>query len=254
MGGGLSLCWICLRQRCKRVQFRISKPNTTRPNIIVLLFDALSARHLSLYDYRRKTSPNLERFAQRAIVYNNHYAPGHLTTPSTASFFTGAYPWTHRALYLKSQVRHKIAPFNIFNFLSPDYYQAAFTQNMNADILLYQLGQAMDVHRRVDSFSVAGKTIYPYLNDSEAIDVLYAYDLLHLRGKETAGSLFLAPLRALSTQIDYKLKKQKYFRRILRSRSLILRVQILVSACQICCTRMFTIRSTSCSRFEKLVR
>jgi membrane-anchored protein YejM (alkaline phosphatase superfamily) len=73
--------------------------NTTPPNIIILLFGALSARHLSLYNYQRKTGQNLERFAQRAIVYHNHYAPGNFTTPSTASFFTGSYPWTHRGLH-----------------------------------------------------------------------------------------------------------------------------------------------------------
>ena len=210
MGAGMS-AWLNLPSTAPNADsLQNLYPNTTKPNIIVIIFDALSARHLSLYNYPRKTCPNLERFAQRAIVYNNHYSPSNLTTPSTGSFFTGCYPWTHRVLYLKSQVQHKIAPFNIFRMLSPNYYQAAFTQNMNADVLLYQLGETLDDHRRMDSFSLAGKAIYPYLKDEEALNVFYAYDQLHLRGKQTAGSLFLALLRDLSTQLDFKLRAQNY--------------------------------------------
>ena len=42
------------------------------PNILIIVFDAMSAKNLSLYGYHRKTTPNLERFAQRATVYNQH--------------------------------------------------------------------------------------------------------------------------------------------------------------------------------------
>ena len=44
--------------------------NTTaeagRPNFLILVFDALSARNMSLYGYPRETTPNLTRFAERA--------------------------------------------------------------------------------------------------------------------------------------------------------------------------------------------
>ena len=72
--------------------------SSAHPNILVVLFDALSAEHLSLYDYPRHTSPNLDHFAEGATVYHNHHSAGNYTTPSTASLFTGTYPWTHRAL------------------------------------------------------------------------------------------------------------------------------------------------------------
>ncbi|MCZ7551939.1 MAG: sulfatase-like hydrolase/transferase [Anaerolineales bacterium] len=85
-----------------------------KPNIIVVLFDALSAFNLSLYGYRRKTSPNLERFAERAVVYHNHHSAGNFTTPSTASLFTSAYPWTHRAYNLSSLISPQVEPHNLF--------------------------------------------------------------------------------------------------------------------------------------------
>src|SRR5512146_2080416 len=68
------------------------------PNIIIILFDAMSARHLSLYGYGRETTPQLSRFAARCTVYNAHYSGSNFTTSGTASMLTGMYPWKHRAL------------------------------------------------------------------------------------------------------------------------------------------------------------
>ncbi len=70
----------------------------TKPNILVFVFDAMSAQNLSLYGYGRRTTPNLEKFAERASVYHRHYSAGNFTTSGTASMLTGLYPWTHRAI------------------------------------------------------------------------------------------------------------------------------------------------------------
>ena len=69
----------------------------TQPNILIIVFDVLSALHLPLYGYPRDTAPNISRFAQKATVFHNHYAGGNYTTPGTASLLTGALPWSHRA-------------------------------------------------------------------------------------------------------------------------------------------------------------
>ena len=76
---------------------RASQGNTHEPNVLIFLFDALSARHMSLYGYVRETTSNLARFANRATVYHAHRSAGNFTTPSTASLWTGTYPWRHRA-------------------------------------------------------------------------------------------------------------------------------------------------------------
>ncbi|UCG22784.1 MAG: sulfatase-like hydrolase/transferase, partial [Chloroflexota bacterium] len=55
------------------------------PNILVLVFDTLSASHMSLFGYDRQTTPNLARFAERATVFHRHQAAGNFTTPGTAS-------------------------------------------------------------------------------------------------------------------------------------------------------------------------
>jgi arylsulfatase A-like enzyme len=59
------------------------------PNILLLILDTVRAANLSLYGYARATSPELERFAERGIVFDRAFSPASWTTPSHASMFTG---------------------------------------------------------------------------------------------------------------------------------------------------------------------
>lgn len=72
----------------------------SRPNIVLLTIDALSAQHMSLYGYARPTTPELAQFARGATVFDRAYANGNFTTPGVATILTGTLPWTHRALQL----------------------------------------------------------------------------------------------------------------------------------------------------------
>jgi arylsulfatase A-like enzyme len=72
----------------------------SRPNIILLTIDALSAPHMSLYGYARPTTPQIAKFARGAMVFDRAYANGNFTTPGIATLMTGTLPWTHRALTL----------------------------------------------------------------------------------------------------------------------------------------------------------
>ncbi|MDE2051790.1 MAG: sulfatase [Gammaproteobacteria bacterium] len=74
--------------------------NGSRPNIVLLTIDALSAPHMSLYGYARPTTPQLQQFARGALVFDRAYANGNFTTPGIATLLTGTLPWTHRALQL----------------------------------------------------------------------------------------------------------------------------------------------------------
>jgi membrane-anchored protein YejM (alkaline phosphatase superfamily) len=101
-----------------------------RPNIIILVLDAMTARNLSLYGYGRRTTPNFERFADRANVYHAHYSAGNFTSPGTASILTGTYPWTHRAINMSSSVTPSLSDRNIFTLLGNKYYRLAYSQNI----------------------------------------------------------------------------------------------------------------------------
>jgi arylsulfatase A-like enzyme len=67
------------------------------PNIILLVLDTVGAKHLSIYNYHRPTTPNLERIARDCTVYTRCFAPACWTVPSHASMFTGLYPSQHGA-------------------------------------------------------------------------------------------------------------------------------------------------------------
>jgi arylsulfatase len=191
-----------------------SKFQAAPPNVLIVLFDALSAFNLSLYGYPRRTSPNLERFAAISTVFHNHHSAGNYTTPSTASLFTSTYPWTHRAFNLSSLVSPKVEAHNLFRLLDNVYYQTAFAQNTFADMLLYQFHRYLDRHEPVDRFTLAGRTFYDSLFRRDGIYALKSMDQFLFKREEAHGSLFISILNDLSTQLGYKIQaarlKSKY--------------------------------------------
>jgi arylsulfatase A-like enzyme len=124
------------------------------PNIIIVVFDALSAKHVSTYGYHRDTTPNLTRFAEKATVFHRHYAGGNFTTPGTASLLTGTYPWSHGGYHLFGTMKDAYKEKNIFSLLSKDYFTCAFTRNAFARGLINQLGRSVDQFPRVDEHSL----------------------------------------------------------------------------------------------------
>lgn len=122
-----------------------SSQDSDSPNVLILLFDTLSARHVSLYGYHRETTPNLARFAKRATVFHSHYAGGNFTTPGTASILTGTYPWTHRAFHLYGTVGKSIESNNIFSLIGSNKYQRiAYTHNILVAKLLFLFRESID--------------------------------------------------------------------------------------------------------------
>jgi arylsulfatase A-like enzyme len=148
-----------------------------QPNIIVLLIDTLSARHMSLYGYERQTTPNFERFASRASVYHSHYSGGNFTTPGTATLLTGQYPWRHRAINLGAPVARTTVDNNIFRLLGDDRKSLGFAQNILAEVLLQQFGSDIHEHLPLTSYSSQGKAfdISKYF-PSDPLMAHYAFD------------------------------------------------------------------------------
>jgi len=112
-------------------------------NVLIIIFDAFSAYDISLYGYNRRTTPNIDRLAKRAIVYHNHFAAGNFTTPGTASLLTGVLPWTHRAFNLNGKVADPYVTKNIFSAFN-DYYRIAYSHNGFANTFLKQFHNGLD--------------------------------------------------------------------------------------------------------------
>lgn len=123
------------------------------PNVIIVLFDAMSARNLSLYGYPRDTSPSLNRFAELCTVYHNHYSAGNFTTPGTASMLTGMFQWKHRAFSIGGLIKSELKSNNPYTLLGGDYYRTMFSQNLYADRLVGQFYNDVDRFLPMTSYS-----------------------------------------------------------------------------------------------------
>ena len=66
-----------------------------KPNIVLIVMDAVRAQNVSLYGYERETTPNLKEISRRCAVYKNTISTSYWTFPSYASTFTGTYVSKH---------------------------------------------------------------------------------------------------------------------------------------------------------------
>jgi len=66
-----------------------------KPNIILIVLDAVRADHLSCYGYSKPTTPYLEELAAKGVIFDRAFAAAPWTPPSHASLFTGTYPSRH---------------------------------------------------------------------------------------------------------------------------------------------------------------
>jgi arylsulfatase A-like enzyme len=83
----LTIGWRVVRDR----SLAFSRPPARKnaPNVLLLILDTVRAADMSLYGYARPTTPNLERLAENAVVFDRAFAPAPWTLPSHASMFTG---------------------------------------------------------------------------------------------------------------------------------------------------------------------
>ncbi len=180
----------------------------SKPNILIFVFDALSAKNLSLHGYHRKTTPNLERFAERATVYHQHYSAAPFTTPGTASLLTSLYPWTHRAINESGLIARDRARDNIFRAVGKEYHRLAFSQNLWPNYFFGQFEGDIEKVLPPASFSlvdhVFGDKISRDLQASHrALD-----DFLFMDGQPPASLVFGVAERVLLRR-SYALAQQR---------------------------------------------
>ena len=98
--------------------------STGKPNVLLIILDAVRADHISCYGYERLTTPNLDRFSREGVIFKNAYSTAPWTTPSIGSIFTGMYPSRHGAHY-NSEV--------VIDY----FYKAQNGQKINAEKLFW---------------------------------------------------------------------------------------------------------------------
>ena len=64
-------------------------------HIFLISIDTIRADHLSSYGYQHQTTPNIDAFAQNAVLFENCFSNIPLTLPAHTSMLTGLIPPTH---------------------------------------------------------------------------------------------------------------------------------------------------------------
>ncbi|MFA6238500.1 MAG: sulfatase-like hydrolase/transferase [Bacteriovorax sp.] len=72
-------------------------------NLIVISFTAARKRNMSMYGYKRDTTPNINKFFQDSYIFNNAFAPATLTSTDAVTLFFSLSPNVHKTFFR----RHK---------------------------------------------------------------------------------------------------------------------------------------------------
>jgi arylsulfatase A-like enzyme len=70
-------------------------PGGRRPNVILVIADALRPDRLGTYGYARSTSPEIDQLAERGVVFEECLSQAPWTAPSVGTLFTGLHPGAH---------------------------------------------------------------------------------------------------------------------------------------------------------------
>ena len=97
-----SIAVVLVCTTCRGTQ---EQADTPIRNLLFISIDTLRADHLGLYGYPRPTSPNIDRIAERSIVFRNFFTSMPKTGPAMTTLFTGKYPQHHRVTQNTSRVR-----------------------------------------------------------------------------------------------------------------------------------------------------
>ena len=87
---------------------------TGSPDVFIFLLDGCRPDHLGVYGYARPTSPNLDRFAADAVVFENAYANASFTRSSVATLFTGRYPESHKLRVLTNKLSKRLLTIPVY--------------------------------------------------------------------------------------------------------------------------------------------
>ncbi len=75
-----------------KTRYQVKPAAAGSPNLLFIVLDTVRAQSLSLYGYKRSTSPNLERLAKLGVRFDRAIATAPWTLPSHAGMFTGRFP------------------------------------------------------------------------------------------------------------------------------------------------------------------
>lgn len=144
----LALLFMILQALLASVLYLDAKTNTPPTvNVVWILLDALRPDHLGSYGYPKNTSPFIDDFAKKSILFRRAYSHESYTMASVSSFFTSTYPFVHRVLYDNPSI--DVLSFSFLTIAEilkdKNYRTAAFVFNPHLK-KGYNLGQGFDLY------------------------------------------------------------------------------------------------------------
>jgi arylsulfatase A-like enzyme len=165
---------------------------TGRPNVLLIIVDALRGDRLPCYGYGNIQTPAINSFVNDSIVFEQAYAQASWTRPSFATIYSSLYPSTHNTKYKTSSLPdsvitlaevlrdagyvtggfannpHVTTEFNFdqgydqYTYLSPDYFFYATASA--SELAMYK--QLRVIRER---FAVKWKKVEHYYQDAQVV-------------------------------------------------------------------------------------
>ncbi len=97
----LQLCWTSesALARAGKAPFALEEVN-----VLLIVVDTLGAEHLGCLGSELPSTPEIDRLAQRSLLFRRAYSPASWTQPAMASLFTSRMPHEHGVLRLRDRL------------------------------------------------------------------------------------------------------------------------------------------------------
>ncbi len=134
--------WLATRPPRAPIPESISTSLQAKPNVILIMVDALRADRLNCYGYGPRTSPHIDALAADAIRFQTCITQSSWTKPSTATLLTSLYPSTHQAIYKPSMLPDPVVTLAEL-VTAEGYFALGFANNANITPV-FNFGQGFD--------------------------------------------------------------------------------------------------------------
>lgn len=115
------------------------------PNIVLITIDTLRADHLGAYGYERNTSPNIDKLAEKGILFENAYSQAPWTLPFMVSMNTSLYPQEHGVTDKKYKLSNSMT--TIAEYMSNNFYKTIGIVSNRFLTPQYGLSQGFDIFK-----------------------------------------------------------------------------------------------------------
>jgi arylsulfatase A-like enzyme len=116
-----------------------------RPDIIMVSFDALTARDMSVYGYNRLTTPFINEWSKTASLFTRLESASNWTSSTAASMMTGKRVWTHRMFQGDSKLFKSDTESLPLTLKNNGYYNMAFVVNGYASVKRLGVANGFDI-------------------------------------------------------------------------------------------------------------